>query len=98
MEDNLDFLSEILITYSNVLLEIGLQWIELYPNCDPEEFLDEYLPSRTLILDILKTEHTKIKNQSAMIHGAIILTRVVIDFVYSTFFFIHIHNFIVQKN
>lgn len=56
MEKILNFLADSRLKYSNLLIEIGLSWIESNRHSSPEEFLDEYLPPREIILEILNEE------------------------------------------
>lgn len=63
MEQNLDFLSEVRKTYSNLLIEIGFQYLKCYSHACPEEFLETFMPPRDDILTILKREKARIKKK-----------------------------------
>lgn len=69
MDSNLNFLNDIRIKNSQLIIEIGLQWIESFPHCDPQEFVDYYFPPRDSIMEILKEEQAKQKNRLDMIHS-----------------------------
>lgn len=55
MDENLIFLSKVRIRYAEVLIELGLQWIETHPFHTPEEFLNLFMPPRDEILEILQS-------------------------------------------
>lgn len=61
MENNLNFLNDIRIKYPQLLIEIGLQWIESFPYSDPQKIVDYYFPPRDSIMKILKEEQAKLK-------------------------------------
>lgn len=57
--ENFNFLSKVRMRYAEVLIELGLEWIESHPYHEPEDFLNFFLPPREEILQILKEEWMK---------------------------------------
>ncbi|CRK93479.1 CLUMA_CG007015, isoform A [Clunio marinus] len=63
MEDNLEFLNKARLTFSKVIIEIGLQYLSIFPHNDLEEFLEIYMPPFNDIHDILKEAQIRIKKR-----------------------------------
>lgn len=66
MERNLDLLNRTRINYSELLIDIGKQYLKIIPYADPEEFLDTYLPSYEDIFKILKAEQMRLEEKKRM--------------------------------
>lgn len=63
MENNLNILNEIRMKYSEFLIEVGMQSIEMFPDINLNEFVDNYLPPREDVLEILIKEKAKNLNR-----------------------------------
>lgn len=66
MEDNLEFLNKARSTYSQLMVEVGLQYMEEFPQADPEEFVETFLPPREGILESLTKERTRIESKKRL--------------------------------
>jgi hypothetical protein len=63
MDENLDFLNEARIVFSQLLIHIGFQQLQIFPQADPEEFLDTFFPPRNDILEMLCEEQSRLKKK-----------------------------------
>lgn len=60
MEENLDFLNRARVTYANLLIEIGMEYLETFPHASPSEFLDDFALPSEHILRVLKKEQRRL--------------------------------------
>lgn len=60
MDENLDFLNEARLVFSELLINIGFEQLKIFPQSSPAEFLDTFLPPRDDILEILLGEQARL--------------------------------------
>lgn len=60
MEENLDFLNKARVSYANLLIEIGMEYLETFSHASPEEFLDDFALPSDQILRVLKKEQRRL--------------------------------------
>jgi hypothetical protein len=63
MDENLDFLNKARVIFSELLIHIGCQQLEIFPQADPAEFLETFLPPRNDIFEILLDEQARLKKK-----------------------------------
>lgn len=66
MDQNLDFLADARENYSQLMIEIGSQYLKIFPQANPEEFLETFMPPHNDILMILKREKARIKKKKRL--------------------------------
>lgn len=66
MEKNLEFLNQARVTFSELLIQIGIEQLNECPLASPEEFVDTFMPPYDDILMILKKEHSRVKNKKRL--------------------------------
>lgn len=60
MEDvDFNLLCKIRLRYAELLVELGLEWINAHPFHEPDDFLNFFLPPRDEILQILSEERSE---------------------------------------
>lgn len=60
MDENLDFLNRARITLSELIIQVGFDYLAAYPEVDVEEFVDTFFPPRDDIVGILKKEQIRL--------------------------------------
>lgn len=60
MDEHFDFLSEARVVFSELLIHIGFQQLQIFPQADLAEFLDTFIPPRDDILEILRGEQARL--------------------------------------
>lgn len=66
MEENLDSLNKARLRFSQLMIEIGMQYVASFPWAEVEEFVDTYIPPRNEILSILRQEKHKLKRKKSL--------------------------------
>ena len=65
MEENLNFLNKIRVNYSQILLQIGIQYLQEHPDNNPTEFVATYFPPHRDVYKILKKHWHENRNQKS---------------------------------
>ena len=63
MDENIDFLNEARIAFSELLIHIAFQHLQIHPQASIEEFLDTFLPPRDDIFEILLNEQLQLEKK-----------------------------------
>lgn len=66
MEKNLKLLDKARINYSSLIVQVGIQYLSAFPDADPEQFVESFVPSNREILAVLMSERAKLKNKKLL--------------------------------
>lgn len=63
MDENLDLLNKARASFSRLVIEVGIQYLQAFPQTCLDEFLDTFMPPINDIRLILKNEHARLKRK-----------------------------------